>query len=172
VSALANINGALNRSEDESDSDSEEPWDDTKALLTWLKICGPTEISFDLLPYLQSEVAIRCADGGAQRVEAWRQTLGRLINEVLRRGMPCERLTGGLKFHELQRHARQAEAALLVLHRCCVDALMAAADDSLVPTASRPYCPSLLQSAARVNNQQSRAAAFCLFPMLHFAARI
>jgi uncharacterized protein YjbI with pentapeptide repeats len=133
VSALANISVELNRSED--DTDSEEPWDETKALLTWLKICGPTEISSDLLPYLQSEVAIRFSDdGGPDRVEVWRQTLVRLINEVLKRGMPCERLEGGLKFHELQRHARQAESALLILHRCCVLQLMEANCKSFVPS--------------------------------------
>jgi hypothetical protein len=135
VSALASIDSDLRRSDDGLDEGSEDPWDERKGLLAWLKICGPTAISFDLLQYLENEVAIVYGeDGGPERVESWRQTLARLINTVLRIGMPCERLQENLTFHDMQQRARQAETALLALHRCCAAALGAGSSENFQPT--------------------------------------
>lgn len=90
--------------------------DEMGVLVEWLKIFGPRELSLDLLSYLVKEVALRGGDGRAQR---WQLALIRLIEQVLREGSPCERLSGAVTYIEACRWARNAEEALLVMLHCC-----------------------------------------------------
>jgi uncharacterized protein YjbI with pentapeptide repeats len=85
-----------------------------QTLVEWLQIFGPTAISWDLLPYLDEEVALRDAKqpGTARR---WQLGLIAVIENMLREGMPCEQITPQLRFIEARRWARNAEEALLAL---------------------------------------------------------
>lgn len=89
--------------------------DEPALLLDWLEVFGPSGITQDLLGYLVTEVRLRAE---TQDVGRWQDTLVRLINCVLREGMPCERLTG-VSFNEMRRRAGNAEMALLVMLYCC-----------------------------------------------------
>ena len=93
-------------------------WDEKEALLRWLGVCGPTTISGELMEYVLHEVALRAARNEIDPA-AWQRTLVRLIDEALARGMPCEKLPGGLTFQDMALQARNAEEALLVLHSAC-----------------------------------------------------
>jgi uncharacterized protein YjbI with pentapeptide repeats len=93
-------------------------WNEQEALLKWIEVCGPTEISRDLLPYLRNEIKLRYEDDKAIILQ-WQQTLARIIKEAFKNGPACERLTGGLTYVEMDVFAVNAISALLVLHGAC-----------------------------------------------------
>ena len=137
VGTLSRIARKLTPKDNEEDEDEIDPWDERKALNTWLKLCGPTAITFDLQKYLSNEVAICYAsEGGPERVASWRRTLGKMIDQMLATGMPAEKLQG-LKFIEMDERARHAESALLILHACCVNAELADSERKFEPTEIR-----------------------------------
>ncbi len=84
-------------------------------LLDWLGVFGPTAITPDLIEYLETEVRL----AGIDVAKCWQATLIRLINRMLREGMPCERVTPSLRFVEMMHWARNAEWALLRMLRSC-----------------------------------------------------
>lgn len=89
--------------------------DEDGVLLEWLEVCGPTQLSRDLLPYLCKQVELE----GAERAGQWQLALARLIEHVLRVGMPCEQLGRSLRFREACGWARNAEEVLLVMLDAC-----------------------------------------------------
>ena len=90
-------------------------WDEERALLEWLQICGPAEMTSDLKRWIAGELEQR----DEVEVGELQETLARLINETRLNGMPCEKLTTGHSFRSMANLARNAETALLVMHSCC-----------------------------------------------------
>jgi uncharacterized protein YjbI with pentapeptide repeats len=93
-------------------------WCQSEALRHWALVCGPKTLDFHIHRFFVDEVALV---ESAQAL-AWQQMLAKLIGEVLRNGMPMEKLSGGLTYMEQSRQARNAEEILLAaLHACaCV----------------------------------------------------
>jgi hypothetical protein len=96
------------------EEDVDDGWDEQQALKHWAEICGPSAMDEYVFRFLCDE--IRLCDLG--EVKKWQKTFSRLIEEMLKRGMPMDLL--GLKnYHEQRRQARNAEEALLVALNAC-----------------------------------------------------
>jgi hypothetical protein len=90
--------------------------DEPALALDWLGVFGPSVITEDLLPYLNTEVGLRAKDSN---IGGWQTALGRLIDWTLCEGTPCERANPPLRFIEMMRWARNSERALLVMLQAC-----------------------------------------------------
>jgi hypothetical protein len=113
IRELKLIHGKL-RERDEGD---EGGFDEQQSLERWVDLCGPSEITHELHRFLKKEVATHpVADAGA-----WQKSCVRLINHLLRHGMPMEKLSPLPTFKELDRQARNAEESLLALLNACAE---------------------------------------------------
>ncbi|MFV8751343.1 pentapeptide repeat-containing protein [Nannocystaceae bacterium ST9] len=115
VAELANAADAL-AERDVSKGRRARGKDEPAVLLDWLIVFGRGAITLDLLPYLEIEVQLRAAN---EDVGRWQSALCRLINWTLREGMPCERVTPGLRFVEMLEWANEAERSLMAMLHCC-----------------------------------------------------
>jgi uncharacterized protein YjbI with pentapeptide repeats len=105
------LNDELRRRDDGNDGG----FDETQALERLLDLCGPTELSHELHRFLKQEIATR----QVTEVELWQKSLVRLINHLLRHGMPAERISPLPAFKELNRQSRNAEESLLAVLNAC-----------------------------------------------------
>ena len=85
------------------------------ALIKWAKLCGPTEISSYLFNFILDEMRLR----DIEDVCLWQQTLCRLIEFMLRNGMPMEEVTPRSPYQEKVQQAANSEGALLVVLNAC-----------------------------------------------------
>jgi len=108
---LENMVEELQRREEDPD----KGWDEKEALVYWTRLCGPTALDRYLHPFLKNEVALV---NNERKVRAWHQALCDLISHVLFHGLPMERLEIP-RFQEMERQARNAGEALLVLRDLC-----------------------------------------------------
>lgn len=83
-------------------------WDTRQCLEEWARLCGPTSMNLRQWDFLQNEMHLPSA-----RPQDWQPLLVKLINALLRQGMPMEKL-GLPDFLKMQFQARNAEEALLV----------------------------------------------------------
>jgi len=109
---------ALETMQDEMETRVKKPgrgWSEREALKHWLEICGPTAMDEYILNFVIGEVS----QLGEARAKTWQATLSRLIEHLLRQGMPLEDLSPRLPYAEEARHARNAEEALLACLSVC-----------------------------------------------------
>jgi uncharacterized protein YjbI with pentapeptide repeats len=92
-------------------------WNEKQALVEWAELAGPSRIDADLFKFLLDEVQFRHRKN-PELVAQWQQNLCRLIEVMLRHGMPMEKLPFAT-FHEANRQARNAEEVLLVTLNAC-----------------------------------------------------
>jgi uncharacterized protein YjbI with pentapeptide repeats len=97
------------------DEGDEGGFDEISSLVRWADLCGPTEITHDLHRFLKQEIATH----PPSIVENWQHSCVRLIEHLLRQGMPMEKLTGLPTFKELDRQSRNAEESLLAALNAC-----------------------------------------------------
>ncbi len=99
------------------DAGDEGGFDELQSLERWADLCGPTEITHDLHRFLRQEVATYRLDDA----QGWQKSCVRLINHLLRQGMPMEKLSGLSTFKELNRQGRNAEESLLAALNACAE---------------------------------------------------
>jgi|JI6StandDraft_1071083.scaffolds.fasta_scaffold01290_5 uncharacterized protein YjbI with pentapeptide repeats len=83
-------------------------WDTRQCLEEWARLCGPTAMNLRQWDFLKNEMHLPSA-----RPQDWQPLLVKLINALLRQGMPMEKL-GLPDFLKMQFQARNAEEALLL----------------------------------------------------------
>ena len=98
------------------DAGDEGGFDELQSLERWADLCGPTEITHDLHRFLKQELATR----SIEVAKAWQTTCVRLINHLLRQGMPMEKLSLPT-FKETDRQSRNAEESLLATLNACAE---------------------------------------------------
>ncbi len=90
-------------------------FNEKEALIKWANLCGATAISNYLFGFILDEM--RSQD--IKNVRHWQQSLCRLIEFMLRNGMPMEGVIPRPDYREEVRQARNAEEALLVVLNAC-----------------------------------------------------
>ncbi len=88
-------------------------WNEKECLKHWAMLCGLTTIDEYLFEFIKSEIRLR----DLETVKSWQQTLCHLISFMLKEGMPMEELK--LSYFEMNKQARNAEEALLVVLNAC-----------------------------------------------------
>ncbi|QSB01050.1 pentapeptide repeat-containing protein [Methylomonas sp. EFPC1] len=94
--------------------DPDDGWDARRALEHWAELCGPTAIDGYLHPFIHQQVALM----DIAKVHDWQQTICRLIESLLRHGMPLEKMNLA-SFQQMLNQSRNAEESLLVMHAAC-----------------------------------------------------
>jgi uncharacterized protein YjbI with pentapeptide repeats len=96
-------------------NDPDEGCDEREALQRWALLCGSSGMDEYLFAFVLDEMRLqKLAD-----VASWQKTICRLIESMLRYGMPMERLSPRPNFQEENRQARNAEEALLAVLNTC-----------------------------------------------------
>ncbi|MEB3886142.1 pentapeptide repeat-containing protein [Lyngbya sp. CCY1209] len=111
VLQLKNTHEEFHRKQDDPD----KGWDEKHCLSEWAKLCGPSEVDQYLLTFLRDEMALQ----DPEEVKQWQQTLCQLIDYMLRKGMPMEKLDPRPSYFEESYQARNAEEALLAALSSC-----------------------------------------------------
>lgn len=111
ASVVAHLHDEMERREENIDSG----YDERRALEDWLKLCGPVAMDRYVFDFIRNEMLLR----EIAEVGKWQDSLIRLINFVLRNGMPVDRLSPRPAFQEEYRQARNAEESLLCLLNIC-----------------------------------------------------
>ncbi len=120
-------------------------WNEGFALKRWAETCGPTAIDEDLFKFVRNEVELL----GKEKAGEIQKTFIKLINYILRNGMPMEELK--IKtYREMDRQARNGEEALLAILSACADVAEKMSD---IDWLDKEYTPALwisrLMSAER-----------------------
>ncbi|MEQ9359700.1 pentapeptide repeat-containing protein [Coleofasciculus chthonoplastes] len=89
--------------------------DEREALITWATLCGLSAMDEYLFQFVCDEMRLQ----DLSEVRDWQNTLCRLIEFMLRHGMPMEGLNPRQNFQEEMRQARNAEEALLAVLNAC-----------------------------------------------------
>ncbi|MBE9128895.1 MULTISPECIES: pentapeptide repeat-containing protein [unclassified Coleofasciculus] len=98
-----------------SEEDLDESWGKSDALVTWATLCGLSAMDEYLFHFVCDEMRLQ----DLSDVRDWQKTLCRLIEFMLRHGMPMEGLNPRPNFQEENRQARNAEEALLAVLNSC-----------------------------------------------------
>jgi uncharacterized protein YjbI with pentapeptide repeats len=114
VGVIAHLHGEMERKRLNFDSG----YDERAALEHWLKVCGPVALDKYILEFIRREMLLRDT---ASEVSKWQDSIIRLINFVLRNGMPMDKLSPRPTFHEESKQARNSEEALLCLLNVCAN---------------------------------------------------
>ncbi|MFW5766292.1 MAG: NACHT domain-containing protein, partial [Coleofasciculus sp.] len=89
--------------------------DERDALVRWATLCGLSAMDEYLFQFVCDEMRLQ----DLSKVRDWQKTLCRLIEFMLRHGMPMEGLNPRPNFQEETRQARNAEEALLAVLNAC-----------------------------------------------------
>ena len=92
-------------------------WSEKDCLRGWGELCGQNPLDSYIFDFLTNETALAAAQD-KNLVEAWQKCLWECINYALRNGIPMEALPKE-SFAEADRHARNAEEALLACLNAC-----------------------------------------------------
>ncbi len=90
-------------------------WDEIECLKRWIELCGPSKMDKYLLEFIRREIQL----AGKENAIKWQESLQRLINHLLKEGMPMQTLDPRPNYLEETRQARNAEEALLVSLNTC-----------------------------------------------------
>ncbi|MCL1933302.1 MAG: pentapeptide repeat-containing protein [Candidatus Azobacteroides sp.] len=121
IDTLDTIHGRL--TENENDSGHVKGWNIYGCLVKWLEVFGLQVPDEDLVKYIRNELAlIKKEKGGEGLLNAWQNTVVKLWEHVLEKGMPIEQLPlRPPTFKEENEQAVKAEKALLILHGLIAD---------------------------------------------------
>ncbi len=90
-------------------------WDEKRALLEWIQVCGQSAIDIHLFDFVLGEMRLQ----KTKTVQQWQEMLCHLIECMLINGMPMEGLSPRPSFQVEMRQSRNAEEALLVVLNAC-----------------------------------------------------
>lgn len=96
------------------DEDVDRGWNEKQALEHWVELCGPTAVDKYLLSFLRAEVALH-----PSMWTVWQATLTRLLNYLLRHGLPMEACNVG-SYKKMTKQSRNAGEALVAAINACV----------------------------------------------------
>lgn len=97
--------------------DDEDGWTEKQSLKYWAEICKSGTLDFDVLSFFRQEVRLRYQDR-PELIGQWQETCCKLIEYLLRDGLPMEEF-GGLSFYQMNNRAIQAEIMLLASLNAC-----------------------------------------------------
>jgi uncharacterized protein YjbI with pentapeptide repeats len=97
--------------------DDEDGWTEKQSLKHWAEICKSGGLDFDVLQFVRQEVRLKYQDR-SELVGQWQETCCKLIEHLLREGLPMEEF-GRLSFYQMNNRAIQAEIMLLALLNAC-----------------------------------------------------
>ena len=92
--------------------------DEIDALVRWAKLCGMSVMDEYLFEFVLDEIELIYADN-PELIRNWQKMLCHLIEEMLRYGMPMEKIEPRPNFLEEKRQSRNAEEALLAVLNAC-----------------------------------------------------
>lgn len=104
----------INKNLAENENNFDEGWNAKRCLSEWIKIFGPKNIDYDMVKFLDNEIRIQFKDT-PQKIEQSQQTIIKLINHILREGMPFEEIAPRPSYQSEWEQSINAEKALLVL---------------------------------------------------------
>jgi len=110
--------GQIARKLQQNQADPDEGWNEKQALLAWARLCGATVMDEYLFRFVCDEVRLNY-QAKPEQVQLWQETFCRLIEAMLRRGLPMELLTAVESYGEKSRQARNAEEAILAMLNAC-----------------------------------------------------
>jgi uncharacterized protein YjbI with pentapeptide repeats len=97
--------------------DERRGWNEKQSLKHWAELCKSGTLDFDVLEFFRQEVRIRYQDR-PELIGQWQETCCKLIEYLLREGLPMEEF-GGLSFYQMNNRAIQAEIMLLASLNAC-----------------------------------------------------
>lgn len=113
VSLVNNITEELER----KNKNSRTGWSEEQALEEWVKLTGPKPIDEYLFSYIHREILL---ESDIDKIKNWQKTLCKLIEYILREGLPMDKLNTSLpSFYEKTKQARNSEEALLIMANAC-----------------------------------------------------
>jgi Pentapeptide repeats (8 copies) len=92
-------------------------WTEKVSLKYWAEVCKSGTLDFDILEFIRQEVRFIYRER-PELIEQWQETCCKLIEYLLRDGLPMEEF-GGLSFYQMNNRAIQAEIMLLALLNAC-----------------------------------------------------
>lgn len=92
-------------------------WNTEKALLEWIKICGKTEIDNYVERFIKEEIAQK-AEANLEQIKVWQRVFLDLVVYVVHNASPMEKLSG-LTFQEMLEQSKNAERAIMLIHKLC-----------------------------------------------------
>lgn len=98
----------------ENESNYDEGWNIPIALTEWLKLFGPKEIDPDLLGFIKNEIKLKFQNN-TDEIKNVQQSVIKLINYVLKEGMPLEKKVPRPSFKEEYEQSINSEKSLLIL---------------------------------------------------------
>jgi uncharacterized protein YjbI with pentapeptide repeats len=97
------------------EDDPDVGWSEKECLKRWTLLCGPATLDNYLLSFLRDEVKLQ----PPAQVAQWQALLCKLIESMMRHGMPLEEITPRPPFIEETRQARNASETLLAALSSC-----------------------------------------------------
>jgi uncharacterized protein YjbI with pentapeptide repeats len=92
-------------------------WTEQQSLKHWAEVCKSGTLDFDILEFVRQEVRLIYRER-PELIEQWQKTCCKLIEYLLREGLPMEEF-GGLSFYHMNNRAIQAEISLLAILSNC-----------------------------------------------------
>jgi uncharacterized protein YjbI with pentapeptide repeats len=92
-------------------------WTEQQSLKHWVEVCKSGTLDFDILEFVRQEVQI-IYHSKPDLILQLQETCCKLINCLLREGLPMEEF-GGLTFYQMNNRAIQSEITLLALLNAC-----------------------------------------------------
>jgi uncharacterized protein YjbI with pentapeptide repeats len=92
-------------------------WTEKVSLKHWAEVCKSGTLDFDILEFIRQEVGLIYRKQ-PELIEQWQETCCKLIDHLLREGLPMEEFCE-LSFYHMNNRAIQAEIMLLALLNAC-----------------------------------------------------
>ena len=100
----------------EKDRAHEDGWNVYQCLVKWLEVFGLQAPDADLVKYIEKELILK-EQSNTGILEKWQDTIVKLLDHVLEKGMPVEQLPlRPQTFKEENEQALKAEKSLLIMH--------------------------------------------------------
>lgn len=96
------------------EADPDDGFDVTAALVYWIGICGPSQLTHHILPFIRTEIETREKEVALR----WKKHLTTLLQHVVVHGMPMEKF-GNLDFSDATRMSSHACESLVVSVNAC-----------------------------------------------------
>jgi uncharacterized protein YjbI with pentapeptide repeats len=104
----------------ENEANYDEGWNIKTCLTEWIKLFGPKTLDEDLIKFIKNEISIAFRHD-ADLLKRAQQAIIKLINQVLKEGMPLEEIAPRPAYYFENEMAINGEKALLIMLSCFAD---------------------------------------------------